>query len=475
MPRVPARDLWQRALDQLRLVVPVATFDTLFANSTGQALDDGALVVTVANPHARAWIEARLSAYVIDALRSADFSGPVVFQPRSNLLPPAHGPDRGSLPGPAHGDLPVPGPANLEPGDVALSFFNFDLYARGWLRTPSYVELFWQPVLGYLPFAYWRQMQALFWRNPPDSFTRRVRLDIQKSAAHLGVSRDLIRGKPARGLGGALKTLRDLGLASVERHAAGRATIYTGRFLRRLPLLAPAQAARLSQSQQQQHLDWLLAAGFDLRLWEALGEDYPTFILPATGVGATGRQASGQTEVPSEAIPFFDPPWDSEQLTRLGFLRTPIYYDLFLQPLIGPVAYAIWRVCKCLNWTDGSQTYTRDTVTSVYALAAALNCNRQKVTGVKRRKEGMPYWQDGAFDRLRQERLALIREEGKGSQLAYRMLVVNEPPLLCPSQVIKFGNLLQDAHAHWLKRAQLQLEEWQQLPMDSLLALLEQV
>ena len=91
MPQVPARDLWQRALDQLRLVVPVATFDTLFANSTGQALDDGALVVTVANPHARAWIEARLSAYVIDALRSADFSGPVVFQPRSNLLPPAHG------------------------------------------------------------------------------------------------------------------------------------------------------------------------------------------------------------------------------------------------------------------------------------------------------------------------------------------------------------------------------------------------
>jgi hypothetical protein len=473
--------VWQSALDQLRLVVPVATFDTLFANSTGQTRDDGALVVTVANPHARDWIEARLSTYVTDALRSADFSGPIVFQPRSTLLPLAHGPDRGSLPGSAHGDLPVPGPAKLEPGDVALSFLNFDLYARGWLRTPSYYELFWQPLLGYLPFAYWRQMQALFWSNPPDSFTRRVRLDIQKSAAHLGVSRDLVRGKPARGLGGALKILGDLGLASVERHAAGRATIYTGRFLRRLPLLAPAQAARLSQSQQQQHIDWLLAAGCDLRLWEALGEDYSTFILPATGVGAAdGRHTDvglvtdegRPPELRSEAIPFFDPPWDSEQLARLGFLRTPVYYDLFLQPLIGPVAYAIWRACKCLNWTTGSQTYTEDTVTSVYALAAILNCNRQKITGVKRRKEGTPYWQDGAFDRLRQERLALIREEGKGSQLAYRMLVVNEPPLLCPSQVIKFGNLLQDAHARWLKRAQLQLEEWQQLPMDSLLALM---
>ena len=470
----PPRDLWQRALDQLRLVVPVATFDTLFANSTGQASDDGALVVTVANPHARAWIEARLSRYVTDALRAADFSGPVVYQPLSPHLRSARGAARGptrGLPGPGstHSGLPEPGPDKLEPGDVALSFLNFDLYARGWLRTPSYYELFWQPLLGYLPFAFWRLMQALFWSNPPDSFTRRVRLDIQKSAAHLGVSRDLVRGKPAHGLGGALITLRDLGLASVERHAAGRATIYTGRFLRRLPLLAPAQAARLSQSQQQQHLDWLLAAGFDLRLWEALGQDHSTF------VAADGRRTGGrQTEVPSEAIPFFDPPWDSEPLARIGFLRTPIYYDLFLQPLIGPVAYAIWRVCKCLNWTDGDQTYTRDTVTSVYALAAVLNCNRQKITGVKRRKEGTAYWQDGAFDRLRQERLALIREEGEGSQLAYRMLVVNEPPLLCPSQVTKFGNLLQDSHARWLKRAQLQLEEWQQLPMDSLLTLLAQ-
>jgi hypothetical protein len=174
-----------------------------------------------------------------------------------------------------------------------------------------------------------------------------------------------------------------------------------------------------------------------------------------------------------EALRYVNPDWESESISQLGFLRTPVYYDLFLQPLIGPVAYAIWRVCKCLNWSDAHQTYTQDTVTSVYSLAATLKCNRQKITGVKRRKNGVAYWQNGAFDRLRDERLALIREEGSGSRIAYRLLVVNEPPLLCPSQVARFSGRLQDAHADWLNKARLQLEEWQQLSMDSLLTLVE--
>ena len=364
------------------------------------------------------------------------------------------------------GQLPTPGPVHLNPGDVALTFLNFNLYARGWLRTPSYYELFWQPTLNYLPYAYWRLMQALYWSNPSANFTRRVRLDIQDSAAHLGVSRDLVRGKPARGLGGSLKTLSDHQLAEVERHATGRATVYTGRFRRHLPLLAPAQVDRLTQSQQEQHLDWLLAAGYDPAVWESLGERYSTFLLPDDAPPAAEAP-------PPELEHYVNPDWESEGLSRLGFLRTPVYYDLFLQPLIGSVAYAVWRACKCLNWSDARQTYTQDTVTSVYALAATLNCNRQKITGVGRRRNGVTYWQEGAFDKLRNERLALIREEGDGSQVAYRLLVVNEPPLLCPSQADKFPAKLKQAHANWLNKARLELEEWQQLSLDSLLALVE--
>jgi hypothetical protein len=454
-------ELWQQVLAELRLAMTHATFETLFAYTTGETEGDGALTVGVPTTEAKAWIETRFSPLVHRTLRGLGYAGSVVFQLHSPL--PRSGPLR---------RLPTPGPDHLKPGDVALTFLNFDLYARGWLRTPSYYELFWQPVLGYVAYAYWRLTQVLYWRNPELGFTRRARLDIQDSAANLGVSRDLIRGKPARGLGGALKTLRDHGLAEVERHAAGRATVYIGRFRRQLPLLAPSQVAQLTQSQQQQHLDWLLAAGCDPTAWEALGRDYRSFAVADPVSSADVSQSAAVSQ--SEATPFVAPAWESDQLSQTGFLRTPVYYDLFLQPLIGPVSYAVWRVCKCLNWSHQGEAYTRETVTSVYSLAAMLDCHRQKITGVKRRgQDGRAYWQEGAFDKLRRDRLALVREEGEGSALAYRLLVVNEPPLLCPAQVERFPAMLQPAHAAWLKSAQLQLAEWQQLPMESLLTLLE--
>jgi hypothetical protein len=463
---VPPQQLWQQALDQLLLLLPESTFEALFAETTGHA-DDGRLVVHVPSPQALAWIQARLAGPVRDALKAVGYSDEVTFE----VAPPSEtsiDPSAATVPEASREEgrtaLPIPGPPTLKPGDVAFAFLNFNLYARGWLRTPTYYELFWQPILGYVAYGYWRLMQVLYWNSPSDRHTRRVRLDIQDSAASLGVSRDLIRGKPAQGLGGALQVLEDHGLAEVEHHAAGRASVYSGRFLRALPLLAPAQVATLTQTQQEEHFDWLLAAGYDPTHWERLGGDLTSFVRPEGEPSAID---------PVELVPYTHPPWESDHLSRLGYLRTPAYYDLFLQPLIGPVAFAIWRVCRCLNRLDTGQAYTRDTVTSVYALAATLSCHRQQITGVKRRSDGIPYWQEGAFDRLRQERLALIREEGEGSQVAYRLLVVNEPPLLCPSQVEKFPARLREAHTEWLDRAHLQLAEWEQLPMDSLLAVLE--
>jgi hypothetical protein len=452
------QDLWRQALDQLRLRVPETTYQALFAETTGHA-QDGRLAVEVPNAQALAWIEARLAGPVRDALQAVGYTDGVTFREAEAGERAAGG--AGNREREESAPLPTPGPAALRPGDVAFTFYNFNLYARGWLRTPSYYELYWQPVLGHVAYGYWRLMQILYWNSPSDQQTRRVRLDVQDAAASLGVSRDLIRGKPAQGLGGALETLQRAGLAEVERHAAGRATVYSGRFRRTLPLLAPAQVAGLTQTQQEEHLDWLLAAGYDPAGWERLGAGRATFVGVETAGDAAGLAA------------YAEPAWDAEPLARLGYLRTPAYYDLFLQPLIGPVAYAIWRACKCLNRPEAGQVYTRDTVTSVYALAATLNCHRQQITGVKRRRDGVAYWQEGAFDRLRGERLALIREEGEGSQVAYRLLVVSEPPLLCPSQVEKFPPGLREAHGEWLRRAQLQLAEWEQLPMDSLLAVLE--
>ena len=367
----------------------------------------GALPVTLATPHARAWIEARLGGD-----RSAGTLGAIGYERRPRLT---------SSPG-VHGDpLPTPGPERFRPGDVAFAFLNFDLYARGWLRTPTYYELYWQPLLGHVPYAYWRLTQALYWSNSAADWTRRVRLDIQDTAAHLGVSRDLVRGKPAQGLGGALKSLDVHGLAAVERHAAGRATaLYR-------PLSAAAAAADPvpgrgvdAQPQQGQHLDWLLAAGYDPQEWERELADLPTLLNLAA------------EEAPPEIEHYVNPHWESDELARTGYLRTPVYYDLFLQPLIGAVAYGIWRVCKCLNWASpaGPTPRTRS--------PRCMPCRRSSTATGKRSPapaaagRGWPIGRRARSTVCGPERLALIREEGEGSQVAYRLLVVNEPPLLCP-------------------------------------------
>ena len=120
-----AQEIWRQALGQLRSLVPEATYKALFADTRGGMGPEGELIVYAANPQAKAWIEARLAPAVKDALGAIGYTGSLAFDLHSSA-------------GTLIDKLPTPGPKHLKPGDVALTFLNFNLYARGWLRTPSY-------------------------------------------------------------------------------------------------------------------------------------------------------------------------------------------------------------------------------------------------------------------------------------------------------------------------------------------------
>ncbi len=102
------------------------------------------------------------------------------------------------------------------------------------------------------------------------------------------------------------------------------------------------------------------------------------------------------------------------------------------------------------------------------SIAQRLRCHRQAITGCMRRRDGVRYWQPGAFDQLQKEGVATIREEGQQRKRPYRIRVLNSPRLLTPFQAEKFKPQLQDAHDEWVERARLDLEAWQQLDLPVL-------
>jgi hypothetical protein len=463
--------LWQQALANLRLLLTQATFNSWLAGThalaaqltkvpetTGDSPDSqtnqqtGTLVIGLHSQAAKEWVENRLLSRVQQALLEVGYHGAVLFA----VAPPTS----------ANGHSPPPlsesfgsallTSAPLQPDQVAVQFVEFNLLERGWLRTPSYYDLFWQPIMGHIAYAFWRYQQVTNFTS--GAFTRERVIDIGRAAAHLGVHREVLKGPQPGQCGAALGRLVELGLGAFVISGQGSHMIYRGKVRRRLPLLTPAQVAMLSEQQQEDHARWLVDAGFDLDAWFALDE---------AGIRNLG------TLTPSDpayviAQAFIEPDWDSPRVQAAGFLMTPSYYDLFLQPLIGSIGYALWRLFKCLFYNPGGP-FTHERVVTVAHLASYLACDRQKITGCRRNRDGHPVWQEGAFDLLRREHVAAIREEGQSTRKGYRIRVVNTPAMLTPRQAEHLSPLLQQAHDDWLERARLDLHAWQQLEMESLL------
>ena len=419
-------------LDDLSLQLPRTTFDAWLRDTEPLVVHDDRWVISASTPQAREWLNRHLFSLIKNT-----FDQILVH---NRLLPPElHFAVRSEV------DTSLQTTALPEEqscNQVIYQFVDFDLFERGWLKVPHYYELFWQPLLGFPAYAFWRYQQLVNWTRKGD-YTRNRIIDLSRAAAHIGIDRKVIKGPRGGEIGGALAILESHGIGQFQVHGRGRHTNYSGRLLRSLPLLSPSQSEALPPPLQEQHTRWLFDANIDLDRWYNLQE--PTL---------AGTQS-----------PFARPDW--EEMEALGYLVTPAYYDLFLQPLIKPVGYGIWRLLKCLYYAP-RQRYTRERRISIEEIARQLDCHRQSITGCTRRRQGHRYWQAGALDIMQTEGVAAIREEGKGRHRVYRIRVLNSPRLLTPYQVQRLPKVLHDAHDEWLERARLDLVAWQQLELPFL-------
>lgn len=417
--------IWKMVLDEVALQIPQTTFDAWMRDTRPHSVSKDTWEIAVSSLQAREWIEHHLFSIVkksfdhilsSNELLPANLSFIISSEPKKKI--------------------------KYTSNQIIYQFVDFNLFERGWLKVPHYYDLFWQPLIGYPAYSFWRYQQLVNWMRYGEHTRSRV-IDLSRASAHLGIDRKIIKGSKGGCIGGGLAVLQKHGLGEFHVHGNGRHTSYSGRVLRSLPLLTPGQADLLPINIQEEHSRWLVDAGFSLDDW------YKTTSFSFS----------------ESSSPFAKPDW--EALEPMGFLITPAYYDLFLQPLLDSVGYGIWRLLKCLYYSP-NQRYTRERQISIEELATRLNCHRQAITGCARRRDGIRYWQPGALDIMQNEGIAAIREEGKGRQRSYRIRVLNSPPLLTPSQVNRMPPLLGNAHDEWIERAKLDLAAWQQLELPLL-------
>jgi len=153
-----------------------------------------------------------------------------------------------------------------------------------------------------------------------------------------------------------------------------------------------------------------------------------------------------------------------------GWLQTSKYDVWFWQPLVGCVAWGVYQFFRCEEKQNSG--WGGWFTVSGARVAATLDVNRQKITGVER--EGGPggkYWQPGAFDRLEGAGIAKTERLGSGRNISYRVSCLHNLPLLTPAQVEILPAILQESHAEFLRRASIEYQEWTQLELPTLVQL----
>jgi len=187
------------------------------------------------------------------------------------------------------------------------------------------------------------------------------------------------------------------------------------------------------------------------------------FLVTPAGSGGAPL-VTKELEAGEVAVKFYE--WDP---MRRGFLMMPKYCEWFWQPLLGCVTYATYRFLRSLD--KQNEGWGRWHFVKVDEIAATLDVNRQKITGVERKKKdgSGKYWQAGAFDGLQQAAVARVEILGHGKKnISYRISCLHELPLLVPQQVERLREELQIKHARFLQETSIEYEEWQQLEIPSL-------
>ena len=241
---------WQQVLEQLKLQMTQATFDSWLANTAAQ-LDQGILTIYTPNEYAKDWLENRLYSTVSRTVNGVA-GGPLQLQ---FVINGNNGHTTETHPG---------------PGEIAISLVSFDPMQRGYLVTPHYIVRFWQPYLGQDPFTLWFTLRSFGYQAEKNAWP-----SIQTLAdICFNGNRHRILGRAASGRSkdkiGALDILENERVVWVKGEGEGRMTRYTFRILESLPLLTPTQVSNLSPRLREAHARFMKQSEVDLKEWERL-------------------------------------------------------------------------------------------------------------------------------------------------------------------------------------------------------------
>jgi len=145
--------------------------------------------------------------------------------------------------------------------------------------------------------------------------------------------------------------------------------------------------------------------------------------------------------------------------TQRGWFKVSNYALRFWLPYLGQDAFNLWQTLCAFAYSVklGSQWPCIDTLADI-----VTDGSRKRLTG--RDSHGKHY--EGALETLERERI--VRYEQLHRNGWYHFRVLEHLPLLTPQQVGKLPERLQTMHVDWVKRCDIDFEEWQQLAMPTL-------
>ena len=149
--------------------------------------------------------------------------------------------------------------------------------------------------------------------------------------------------------------------------------------------------------------------------------------------------------------------------TKRGYVQTSNYAWQFWLPLIKPLPFCVWNLLR-------SYAFQRSEANPSISLLAdvSANSNRHSIRG-RAASEARPHETIGALALLEEQRIIWVIRKGEGRHTTYNFKVMNSLPLLTSAQIAQLPQSVQAAHQKFLKRCQIDLDEWQQQTLPTFL------
>jgi len=183
----------------------------------------------------------------------------------------------------------------------------------------------------------------------------------------------------------------------------------------------------------------------------------------------TTPSANGSDETEPELEPgqlavqlfSFDP-------TQRGFVMTSNYATRFWQPYLDLFKakvppFLVWQTLKSFAFECQLKDWP-----SIEMLAdICARGQRYKLLGRAERKGCGQII--GAFEVLEAERIIYIKKKGRAKRISYHFRVMENLPLLTPRQVERLPERVQRSHKNFIKKCQIDHDEWEQMTLNSLM------